>query len=174
MDLSYIKKKIYIGPGSICLPNEPTLLYTVIGSGIVTTIFDSQNGYGGMNYYLRPIRQSTESSNPIYACPAIIGLLNMFLEYGAKLENLEAHIYGGAINPEIEGYIKGMAEDNVKVGIEILQKSKVRVINKDTGGDMGRKIAFNTLSGEVVIAKVPQIRASDWYPAVEVKNFYIT
>jgi chemotaxis protein CheD len=165
---------MYLCPGYICLPKEPTKLYTVVGAGIVVTIFDNKLKYGGMNYYTRPIRNQSSKSTPVYACPAIVGLLNMFLKHGAKIENLEAHVYGGASNPDAEDYVDGLSEKNIEVGLEILELKKIRVTGKDIGGDRGRKVAFNSSTGESVVAKVDRIRSVDWYPEVadpEVSDF---
>jgi len=39
----------------------------------------------------------------------------------------------------------------------------VRVISEDTGGHVGRKIAFNTMKNEVVTYKVKKLRKDDWH-----------
>ena len=162
-----IKEEIYIRPGYICLPKSPVNLYTVVGSGIVITIYDTKKKYGGMNYYIRPRRKEPSHSTPIYACPAIIGLLDMFSRYGSKVDDLEAHIYGGAENRQSESFIEGISQENVNVGLEILEKKNIRITGKDIGGDRGRKVVFNTKTGESIIAKVDKIRNMDWYPEVQ-------
>lgn len=161
-----VKKEIYIKPGFICFPGEPTRIYAVVGASIVVTVFDNYLKCGGMNHYTRPVRKSSGQSTPVYACPAIIGLLNIFFEAGSKPENLEAHIYGGAENSKVEGYINGLNERNIQVGHEILALKNIRIAGKDTGGNRGRKIVFDTFSGEAIIAKVDKIRDLDWYPGV--------
>lgn len=166
MNDKLIKKEAYLKPGFICLSVEPMCIYTVVGSGIVITIFDTKLKCGGMNHYFKPNRESIKDSTPVYACPAIIGLLKMFFDEGSKLEDLEAHVYGGAGNPKIEGYMKGLDQRNIQTGLEILELKKIRIIGRDVGGNRARKIVFNTLTGEVFVAKVDKVRASDWYPQV--------
>lgn len=167
MNNKLVKHEIFVKPGFIYFLVEPSYLYTVVGSSVVITIFDTRNRYGGMTHYIRPIRKSSNNSTPLYACPAIIGLLNIFLNSGSQIEDLEASIYGGAENPEAQGYIPGLSEENIRTGIEILELKKINIVTKETGGKRGRKILFNTSSGEVIVASVDKIRSTDWYPQIE-------
>ncbi len=167
MESKPVKNDIYIKPGFICLPRKPIQLCTVVGSGIVVTIFDTKLMYGGMNYYFKPIRKSPKHSTPIYACPAIIGLTNMFLESNSNIEDLEAHIYGGASNSNADGHHDGLADENIKVALEILDKKKIKITGQDIGGRRGRKVVFNTATGESIVAKVDNIRSLDWYPSID-------
>jgi len=160
-------KKIYLQPGCICISSEPVHICSVVGSGVAVTLYDKKRAFGGMSYYTKPKRETPKQSTPIFACPSIIGMLNIFFEAGSRLEDMEAHIYGGAENSEEEGYIEGLAESNIKTGLELLEKKKIHIAGIDIGGDKGRKIAFNTLSGESVVAKINRIRSKDWYPSVE-------
>ena len=160
-------KKIYLQPGCICLAGEPVHIWSVVGSGIIITIYDTRQAYGGMNYYTRPKREPPDRSIPFFACPSIIGMLDRIFEADSKIEDLEAHMYGGAENPEVKGYIKGLAECNIKAGLELLEKKNIRIKGMDIGGEKGRKIAFNPLTGESVIAKVNRIRSTDWYPPID-------
>jgi chemotaxis protein CheD len=162
-----IKEEIYIRPGYICLPKKPTKLFAVVGAGVAITIFDTRLRFGGMNHYIRPIRENPSKSTPVYACPAIIGLIEMFLKHGSKIADLEAHVYGGASNPSAEDYIEGVSEKNIKVGLEILEHKKINITGKDIGGDRGRKVVFNTSTGESIVAKVDKIRSKDWYPEIK-------
>lgn len=146
------------------MTREDASLYAVVGAGAIVTIFDCKKKYGGMNYYFKPIRKKAADSTPIYACPAIIGLLNMFSDEGSNAEDLEAHIFGGAANPNVDGYVAGVAEQNVEVAFEILKMKKIRITGSDVGGDRGRKVVFNTSTGESITAKVDKIRSADWYP----------
>jgi len=166
LDTNILKDDVYLQPGYICLPARPTKLFTVVGAGIVVTLYDTKKKYGGMNYYVRPKRVRPEHSTPEYACPAIIGLLAMLLKHGSKLEDLEAHMYGGASNSNMSDHIEGLSDDNIKIGFEILDHKKIRIAGKDIGGDRGRKVVFNTSTGETIVAKVDKIRSKDWYPEV--------
>ena len=94
-----------------------------------------------------------------------MALAQMFFKNGSSHLDLEAHFCGGAVNPESANYISGQSEENVKVGLEILSKLGIAIAGKDVGGHRARKIAFHTGTGEIMVAKVDTVRATDWYPA---------
>lgn len=142
------------------------LLSAVVGSGVALSVFDTKRRCGGMSYYIRPIRKTRADTSTMFACPSIVGLLNMLLGSGSKRRHLEAQLYGGAENRSIKGCIRNIGRHNIRVAMEILRLKKVRIVGTGAGGSYGRKVVFNTSTGEVIIAKVGAIRDSDWYPAM--------
>ena len=92
-----------------------------------------------MNYYTKPKRESRARSTPWFACPSIIGMLNMFYDAGSESKDLEAHVYGGADNPDNNEYIKGLAERNIKTGMELLKRKEIRVAGMISEGRRGEK-----------------------------------
>lgn len=165
--MNYLNKtKLFVKPGYVYLPMEELMLYTALGSGVAVILFDTIMRQGGMCYYVRPIRPSEELSTPYFAGPSIIGLLNLFKEIGSQKSNLEAHIYGGADNTEASGYIEDLGRKNTYIGLEILKRAGVRLISRDIGSTYGRKVVFNTGTGEIYSAKVDNIRSYDWYPGL--------
>lgn len=150
--------------GYICFPSKPARISTVVGSGAVVVVWDRRNRRGGLTHYSRPYREKGVPSTARFAAPAIVTLVRMFLESGSSEADLETHLFGGASNREVDGYLEGIAESNIKVGMEILEKLQITKVQVDTGGSRGRKVVFNTGTGEVILAKVERIRATDWYP----------
>jgi len=116
-----------------------------------------------MAHYYLPYREKGKPSTTVYAAPSIMTLIHMFLDRGSTVENLEAQFYGGAQQSTHDKYTPGLHIDNVNVGVEILTKASVPIIGKDTGGQRGRKIVFDTLTGESAVMKVNRIRYEDWY-----------
>ncbi|MBU3952124.1 MAG: hypothetical protein KJ658_08280, partial [Proteobacteria bacterium] len=53
---------------------------------------------------------------------------------------------------------------NVKTARNILNQKQIKISSEDVGGQLGRKIVFNTLNNEILILKVGRLRDSDWYP----------
>lgn len=160
-----IKREYFVKPGFISIPDEDTLLYTVVGAGVVVTIYDMEKKIGGMSHFIRPKRQKKTDLTTHFALPALIGIIATLENKGSKSQNLEAHIFGGAENKDAKGYIKNLSKLNTEAAIKILEKKNIRISGIDIGSRMGRKIMFNTKTGETVIARVNKIRENDWYPA---------
>ncbi|MBU2546827.1 MAG: chemotaxis protein CheD [Proteobacteria bacterium] len=160
---------LYLKPGHVFLPAEPTQIWSVAASGIAVLIFDQRQKRGGMAHYSRPYREKGIST-AIYAAPAIVALVQMFRESGSSDKDLEAQIYGGSVNPSAPNYEKGLDEDNAKVGFELLRKMGLPIIGRDVGGPRARKIVFQSGTGETLVAKVDRVRESDWYPGAAPRN----
>ena len=60
-----------------------------------------------------------------------------------------AKVYGGAEILVNDNRIFNVGMRNIQFAHEILNKHNIPVVACDTGGRYGRKIAFNTYSGEV-------------------------
>lgn len=118
-----------------------------------------------MTHYARPRREPGRPSTTHYAAPAIVWLVQCFLDAGSERQTLEAQIFGGASCTNAPGFSADIHNQNVQVGLEILDKQGVRVSSMDVGGERGRKIAFDTTSGESAVVRAAEIRAEDWYPS---------
>ena len=158
-----IARTLYMRPGFLCLPSQPTRLCTVIASGVAVTVYDRKQCFGGVGHYSHPLRQGT-GSTPDFAAPALVGLIRMFRQAGSDLRHLETHVYGGADNPEAPGYDHGRGLLNSQIGFEILAKLGVRLSGSDIGGRFARKLIFYTGTGESMLAKVTDAPLDEWYP----------
>lgn len=160
-----VTKDFFVEPGYVCVPAKPSKLAVVVSSGIAVALFDKKLKKGGIGHYVEPYRRQGLST-AMFAAPAIVSLVNMFLDHGCSKEDIEAHIFGGAENSESNRFDGKIGSENITVGLEILKKMNIKVSTRDTGGTMGRKIVFHTGTGETVVAKVERIRESDWYPRI--------
>jgi chemotaxis protein CheD len=80
---------------------------------------------------------------------SIIRILEEMLMLGSQYENIVAQVFGGAevlIGMPTNFHI---GKRNANIAVEILKELKIPVIFSDIGGNRGRKISFNTLTGEV-------------------------
>jgi chemotaxis protein CheD len=156
--------RYFLKPGYILMTAEPTVVMAVLGSAVAVTIFDPIMQMGGMNHFVHPALKTGDSPTALYAKPATVKLIKMFSEVGAHIGGLEAHIFGG-------GCPAGASEEQREVGLHnvteaetLLKECGINIVGKETGGQYGRKIMFNTYTGEVIIAKVEKIRQDDWFP----------
>ncbi|MGK5094503.1 chemotaxis protein CheD [Deltaproteobacteria bacterium TL4] len=154
----------FIYPGYSFLPSQPVQLWTILGADVAVTLFDRRLKKGGMTHYSQPYRERGKPSTAIYAAPAIVSLVKMFLDSGSQKKDLEAQIFGGASNPNHQAYHENLHENNVKIGFELLETQDIPVVSMEVGGNRGRKVGFHTYTGETVIVKCNHIREADWYP----------
>ncbi len=157
-----LAKDYLLRPGFIYMTDRSIAISTVLGSSVSICLFDKKRKIGGMNHFLYPDSKTTDRSTPRYGDIATLALARMMRDNGSKSKHLEAQIFGGAHNPDVSAV--NIGQKNITCARRILKKLKIKVISEDVGGEVGRKIIFNTSSCEIAILKVPSLRQSDWYP----------
>ncbi|MEE4362612.1 MAG: chemotaxis protein CheD [Desulfotignum sp.] len=157
-----VARDYFLKPGYIYLPEKPTVISTVLGSSVSVSLYDKKRKTGGMNHFLFPVAESREKNTAIYGNIAVITLVRMMVQNGSDPNNLEAQIFGGANNSNVCTHDVG--KQNYHIAKDILLHKKIRIVSEDVGGELGRKIVFNTLTCEILTLKVERLRESDWYP----------
>jgi chemotaxis protein CheD len=156
--------RTFIKAGFGYVPASPAKLWSVVGSSIVVTLYDHALKIGGMAHYSQPYRVPDQPSTTHFAAPALFWLIRQMMNRGAQKEQMEAQLIGGGFNEELGKEHPQLHEGNIKVGMEIIRKEGIKLTTVDVGGERGRKIMFNTATGESLIAHVVNIRKNDWYP----------
>lgn len=154
-------QQVFIEPGYIYLPTVPTNLYAVLGSCVSVCLWDKKLKIGGMNHFLYPSISSKEKTTSQYGNVATLQLIQMMEKAGAKTNSLLAQIIGGA-TPPFPAKNKDIGKRNVEIAKKILNNRGIKIVSEDVGGNMGRKIVFNSYTGHLMILKVYQIRKEDW------------
>lgn len=149
-------------PGFIYISEKPVAISTVLGSSVSVCIFDKKRRVGGMNHFQFPEIKDQKKSTARYGNVSTLTLLKMMISNGSRKKHLEAQIFGGAHNPRISGI--NMGNSNIQSARSILRNKKIKIVSEDVGGEIGRKIVFNTTNCEIAVLKVPNLRESDWYP----------
>jgi chemotaxis protein CheD len=157
-----VPKDYFLKPGFIYLPDRPSTISTVLGSSVSVTLYDRARKIGGMNHFLFPYVDAKEKTTAKYGNIAVLALVKMMIANGSSISKMEAQIFGGAFNPDLSK--RDVGDDNFKTARRILTRRKIKIVSEDVGGEIGRKIVFNTASYEIVVLKVERLRDSDWYP----------
>ncbi len=158
------KREYFLKKGYIYLPHHPTLISTVLGSGVSVCLWDRRRKQGGMNYFLYPYTDDPEMATPLYGNVSTIALIRFFREDGSEIKDVEAQIFGGAHPHGVSEEGARLAADNVDVARRVLRRYGIPVVAEDAGGRKGRKIVFDTFTSEVAVIHVDRIRQEDWYP----------
>ena len=136
-------------PANIFVEKNPCLVTTVLGSCVSVCLHDSKLRQGAINHFILPYWNGQDLVTMKYGNMSIIRILEELVSLGSKYENIVAKIFGGA---EV---LKGMSVNfhignrNVQAAINILDEFKIPVILSNIGGNKGRKITFNTSTGDV-------------------------
>jgi chemotaxis protein CheD len=140
----------YLIPGKIFAAAQPFAISTIVGSGVALCLWDSVHNIGGVNHFILPDGPEDSPNASRYASVANPALLKRMLELGAKLNCLEARIFGGSL----PGVTFSRSEDllgdrNVHAVTNFLKMNSIRLVQSEVGGTRGRKLVFHTDDGRV-------------------------
>lgn len=144
-------ESVFIQVGEFHIASVPTLISTVLGSCVAVCLFDRRTKIAAMNHYLLPFGMNSVA--PLKcgdaSCEAMI---SQMLARGATANAIDAKICGGA-NISRSG-IESMkiGEKNVQMAIDVLGKYQIKISHMDTGGNIGRKVTFNTQTNTVDVS----------------------
>jgi len=139
--------------GDLHYSADPKILMTVLGSCVAVCLWDKTRGIGGMNHFVLPFDRNGES-NTRYGDVAIDELQAGLLRLGSRAADLQAKVFGGAaVLPFGGGQTVG--SNNVRYALERLQRDRIRVIARRTGGVLGLQVRFHTCSGDAFIRYIP-------------------
>jgi chemotaxis protein CheD len=164
------RETYYLHPGYIYISRQQETIQTVLGSCVAVCLWDQSQKCGGMNHFLYPVTREATNATPRFGNVAILALIKMMNEEGCRSEDLKAHILGGGHPEGVTG--ESLGDQNVKIAREILKNKGISIIAEDVGGSVGRKIAFDVITGHVAVLKVHKVRKEDWHTEEYMKTPY--
>ena len=157
----------FLKPGYIYLPQASTSISVVLGSSVSVSLFDKKLKFGGMNHFLYPATNEKGKTTALYGNIAVVTLISMMINNGSKTKHIEAQIFGGAFSPEYSE--NNIGARNLAVAREILKLNKINMASEDVGGELGRKVVFDSSTSDIAILKVGSLKNPDWHPYVDVR-----
>jgi chemotaxis protein CheD len=134
--------------GEVFVSTEPKILMTVLGSCVAVCLWDRVRRVGGMNHFVLP-RDPRGENNTRYGDVAIEELESGLLWLGCKAADLQAKVFGGAAVLAVRGG-EAVGTSNVRLALTWLDRHRIPVVARRTGGTLGQQIRFNTATGEVL------------------------
>lgn len=143
------RPKHFLYPGAIHISPEPYVITTILGSCIAVCLYDPVLKIGGMNHYMLPLWNGQGLASPRYGNIAIEKLLSNLQSLGSSKNNIKAKIFGGAeiISTNVSQFMIG--ERNINIAKDLLKEADIPIVAQSVGGKLGRKIIFDSYSGEV-------------------------
>ena len=120
-----------------------------IGSCVVVCLRDSEKELGGLAHVVLPSKQKSNESCK-YADNVLEELLEKIEQKGGDLEALEAKIFGGA---HLFDFSSQIGDKNIEAVQEFLKEHGIPIMAEDTGGEKGRSIKFDPVTGKVEVKK---------------------
>ncbi len=143
-------ENIFLYPASICVPEKPAIITTILGSCVAVCFYDCKVQIGGINHYMLPLWNGQGLASPKFGNIAIEKLLDKLLQAGAIKSNIIAKVFGGGeVLATLNNHFN-VGERNIDIAKQMLSRLNIPIMAQSTGGKLGRKILFNTNTGEVV------------------------
>jgi len=128
-----------------------------LGSCVGVVVYDDVAGRAAMAHVMLPDHHLARSSfHPAkFADTAVPGLVELLLKKGSAIENLKAKFAGGAeMFPRSGGNGQAIGARNITAVMEGLRRLNIPLIARDTGGNAGRTIEFDTVTSKLYIRTV--------------------
>lgn len=160
-DRTINKEAAKISPGEYYFTDDDMVIVTVLGSCISACIRDTKLGIGGMNHFMLPVSASADKDSPIsesmrYGSYAMEVLINQLIRNGARRDNLEAKIFGGA-NVIKSFTSSNVGERNAKFVKEFLDNEGIKVVGEDLLDVYPRKVYYFPKTGKVLMKKIKSL-----------------
>jgi len=146
------EKAFFLKTGHSYVSSTGELIQTVLGSCIAVCLYDHKLQIGGMNHFLLASAKQRKLCGSIgkYGNLAIPALIRQIESKNGDIKNIVAKIIGGASILSISN-LNNVPSDNVAGARQILSDLSIPIVGQDTGGRQGRKIIFDTKSGQGTI-----------------------
>lgn len=139
----------FLYPAELYVSKAPYQINTILGSCVAVCLFDPITKIGGMNHFMLPYWNGQGLASPKYGNIAIEKLIDKLISMGCSKTNLKAKIFGGGEVIETQVVQFHIGTRNIEIARNALDENKIPIISSSVGGKLGRKIEFNTSTGDV-------------------------
>lgn len=154
------RKKVFVLGGTLVVTEEPQELITILGSCVSVCLWDNKTKVGGMNHFLMP--ETVNVANSLNGgIESTRMLIRLMIQKSSIIKNLDAKIFGGANRFFTEESFLDVGQQNIRAAKIILEEAGIPIGLNDTGGEAGRKIHFNTQTGEIKVILIDRNTKGD-------------
>jgi chemotaxis protein CheD len=150
--------RAHLDPGCMIVTREPQVVSTVLGPCVAVTMFDRSAGLAAICHAMLPHGRRERSRSDGASLRYVELVLPLMLEHFTRaeiaLEEIELKMFGGATvlaSPtDGSGRHFDVGAANVASARRFLREHGLALAAENTGGFTGRKILFNTATGDVL------------------------
>lgn len=140
----------FLRPGQFYAARRPVLAETLVGSCVTVCLYNVRQGFGAMNHFLRAHPGDTAPANPgEFGSTATRYIVSAVLRIDDDPRHYRASVFGGAAVLRAADEGNRIGQGNVVAALEILRAAGIRVTRQEVGGTRGRRVTFNTQTGEI-------------------------
>lgn len=139
----------FLYPAALYASKDPIFINTILGSCVAICVWDPILKIGGMNHFMLPFWNGQGLASPKYGNIATEKLVQKMVQLGSNHRSLIAKVFGGGEVIEVKHNNFNIGIRNIEVAFNALKEFNIPVKAQSVGGKNGRKIQFNTLTGEV-------------------------
>jgi len=154
---------VTLHPGELYVARTPAILRTILGSCVGVTVWSARLGAGALCHGVLPraparlLAALNDPEGPRYVDFSIRCLARQFDALGARRDELEVKVFGGA---DVLPILSERADRptvgalNREAAVAALAEEGLIVRASDVGGKRGRRIHFDTSTGEVRVFRL--------------------
>jgi chemotaxis protein CheD len=140
--------KHYLYPSALFAEKEPYWVDTILGSCVAVCLFDTVKKIGGINHYMLPTWNGNGLASPKFGNIATEKLIEKMIKNGASTKTMIAKVFGGANQMDSS---MNIGDRNIMIAKEVLANHGIKIIAENTGGSVGRKLRYDTGTGQVMM-----------------------
>ncbi|MBF0486830.1 MAG: chemotaxis protein CheD [Nitrospirae bacterium] len=151
---------VFLKPGEVYVTEKPALVKTVLGSCVSITMFEPMRRVAAICHGMLPDcggKGCGDCPEKLkYVTCSIKYIMNKMQDKGVNTRDIEIKAFGGGDVLTYRNYDARatVGRQNIDAALGILEALGHKPKTSDLGGDRGRKIFFNTQTGEVLLRKL--------------------
>ena len=144
------KLRKFIRPGEYYVGRQRALAETLVGSCVAVCLYNFKQRFGAMNHFLlgSPADGKADDMGR-YGTTATELIIDAMMKRDGDPAHYHASIFGGAAVLKTGNADHHVGQVNVGVALDMLSNARIRVVRQETGGARGRRVTFDTETGEI-------------------------
>lgn len=158
-------RSLYLEAGKMVVTKKPSKIVTVLGSCVSVTLHHHVSGLSAICHALYSECPENGKETEYFMSDealkfvdcSIERMLRPFIMEGINPEEIEIKLFGGSeiLNTNItKNSVLAVGKKNVETALRVLEKNHLKIKARDTGGKAGRKLIFDTETGDVFVRKI--------------------
>jgi len=153
-------KRVFLHPGECYFTDAPVAIHTILGSCVALTMRDPVSGQAAMCHCLLPTKPGTDAGRqPVedhfrYVDTSLEAMLREFRLRAVPAGRLEIKLFGGANVLETISPKHAVGSLNWQQAHLSLETLRLPILAQDIGGEVARRLIFETGTGEVMVKQL--------------------